>query len=101
MVELNYVENDTLPAIECVYKDAAGTVIDISGYLFELHIQYEAETITINGTIVEAASGTFIFNFEVGDIRTGKSLAEIEINDGNGGIITYQGIKLNVKPELA
>ena len=70
IVELEYVENDTLPPVECTYIGPDGGPADITDFTFELHIAYATEPENINGTIVgDPLEGNFCFNFEVGNIR--------------------------------
>ena len=94
-VELTYVENDTLPALECTY-----TGIDITGFTITLHISYETPLV-VDATLTEPVDGLFKFNFIVGDLRKGKWCAEIQIKDTDDEIITFQGLKLIVVPQIA
>jgi len=101
LVILNYVENDTLPEIQCEYKDRFGEPIDIEGYTFNLHIGYNPTPLDITGAIVgDHEEGIFKFTFVPGDIRQGKFLGEIQITDDNGDDLTYQGFQFNIKPEI-
>lgn len=98
--ELKYVEDNTRPEIVCTYTDSAGAPIPITGFLFELHIAYETPLI-VAGSIVDALNGIFKFGFIVGDLKIGKWEGEIQIDDGAGGILTFQGLMFDVKPKIA
>ena len=98
---LNYVANDTLPELECVYTDVSGDVVDITGYAFELHIGYEPTPLTIVGSIVDASLGTFKFEYVAGNLISGTWLAEIQVTNSASKIITFQNLKYEIKPEIA
>ena len=93
--ELHYVENDTLPELECVY-----TGVDLTSATVELHIGYDPPLV-ITGTVTDPPNGEFKFGYTVGDIRAGTWEAEIQITDAAGEVITFQGLKYIVKPEIA
>jgi len=86
---LYFVEGDTLPEIEGVYKDADGNVVDITGYTINLNIQYPTVK-TIEATLTTPASGEFKFEWSSGDLITGTYNAEIEVIDASGDVITAQ-----------
>jgi hypothetical protein len=100
MSDLYYVENDTLPEVQCTYTDTDGNAIDITGYTFEIHVQY-AVPLSNAGVIVDAANGIFKFEWGSGDIQSGTWNAEIQITDAGGKILTFQGLRLVVEPEIA
>jgi nitrogen fixation protein FixH len=102
---LIFVENDTLPNIVGVYKDADGTPVNIAGYTIKLRIGY-ATVKEIAATLTDAASGEFTFYWTTGDLVEGTWLAEVEITDDTGKILTAQRLtagerlKLVVRPEI-
>ena len=99
---LNYVVNDTRPDIEGVYQDTDENPIDISGWTVTFHIDFEAGPKTITGSVISGPDGTFRIRFVTGDLdEDGQFQAEIQLDDGADGIITFQGLTMNILPEIA
>ena len=104
---LEYFNGNHLPAIPCTYKQkdpnnpSQKIPIDITGYQFRLVINYDIPRI-INGSIVNAAEGEFIFEFITGDIHTvGIFNSQITIVDNSSKEITYEFVKFDIKPRYA
>jgi len=93
--EIHYVENDTLPKLQCVY-----TGVDLTGASVELHIGY-AVPLVIVGTLTDEVNGEFEFGYSIGDLQTGTWEAEIQITDNAGEVITFQGLKFIIKAQIA
>lgn len=101
-VTFNYVVGDNLPALSFTYKDKDGNAIDITGFSFALHIDFQAGVTTVVGSIVDAASGTFQFVFGDSDLsESGIFNIEVQITNASSQKLTIQGMKFDIAPELA
>jgi hypothetical protein len=98
--EIKFVVGDTYPSLPCVYKKSDGTPMDITGYTFKLHINYNAP-LEVIGSVVSGPDGEFIFEWVAGDINTvGKFKTEIVIIDTVPKQITYQFLTFNIQPRI-
>lgn len=100
---LNYVLNDTRPDIEGTYQDTDENPIDISGWTITFHIDFTTGgPKVITGSVLSGIDGTFRIRFVTGDLdEAGQFPAELQLDDGADGIITFQGILMNIQEEIA
>jgi len=96
-----YIQDDTRPSIRGTYADENGNPIDISAYTVSLLIATTPATI-VPGTIVNGPDGIFQIDFSPGDLTDiGKFITGIKLDDGGGGIVTYQGhFKIEIKQKI-
>lgn len=93
---LEFVQNDTLPETPVVWDS-----VDVTGFSFELHVNKTVPLVK-TGVLVDGPNGKFKFTYNTGDWdEVGTFEGEIQITDTGGKIITFQGLKVIVRPEIA
>jgi hypothetical protein len=107
---LSYVQNDTLPAIRCVYQTTDPTTcvtspVDITGYTFELVfvkcISNTSTQMTKTAIIDNAPAGQFSFHWGTGDLDTvGIFPARITLITAGGDRQSWQNLQISVTAEV-
>lgn len=100
-MQIEYVKNDTAPAIEIELENT-----DITDYVIKFKVQLTAGPVEITlghtddaggkaSGFPESSHGVPIFT------EAGKFPAEIEVTDDIGHVFTFTGIKVRVHDEVA
>jgi hypothetical protein len=102
-MQIEYVKNDTAPAIDIELEDT-----DISGYTIKFKVQLTAGPVSLTLSITDAANGKASAFPETSPgsgspifTEAGKFPAEVEVTDALGHIFTFTGIKVKVHDEVA
>ena len=92
--EIAYVAGDTLPSFRGTLSNDDGTPYDLSGCTVTMHIKY-GTVLKKTASLLDAQQGKFLVEWLPTDLRAGKWLYEIQIEDGSGGIITFNRLPAN------
>ena len=100
-----YTAGDTGPPLQMEYLDAAGVAVDVSGWTITLHLRRPspATVLTKAMTITDGPNGLFeVTVWASGDLLEGADqLAEVQLVDTGGVIITTQKMHIDVDSEIA
>lgn len=86
--EIRFVAGDTLPALRGTLTEDDGTPVDLTGATVTLHINY-ATVLVKTASIIDAAAGQWQVDWQPTDLVAGKWTYEIQIDDGSGGVRTW------------
>lgn len=102
-----YTEGDTIPPLK---RTAPKTIANLTGFTIRLRINRErtgqlvktiTETVGPDGQITDAVKKEFQFTFVAADLVAGlQQKAELEYDDGSGGIQTEQPLLFSVAEPL-
>jgi hypothetical protein len=105
--EIRFVANDTLPNLKGTLTEDDGAPVDLTGASVALHVKYETP-LEKNATILDAAMGKWLVEWEPGDLIEGKWAYEIQVTDAAGGIRTWnresttdRQLTMVIDPEVA
>lgn len=103
ITQIEIVQNDTAYDLNFTLQDYSGAAVNLSGASMLFKAQKENTTslkFTGSMTVVSAVAGTCKYTVQSTDFdEIGKYTGEIEVTIGSQ-VITYQGIKINVNPQL-
>ena len=88
---------DTLPTLEGVLTDDAGTAVDITDYTITCHIGYETPLVR-TATITDAAAGEFEVRWQAGDLVAGTWDVEIQYVSSAGTVTSSREAKADGSP---
>lgn len=85
-------QNDTSPSLQATLKDAAGSVVDISGSSVRFHMKSVDGTLKVDEpmTIVSGVGGIVQYDWASGDTDTvGSYYVEFEVTYSDGSVETF------------
>ena len=85
-------QNDTSPSLQATLKDAAGSVVDISGSSVRFHMKSIDGTLKVDEAmiIVDGTNGVVQYDWVAGDTETaGSYFVEFEVTYSDSSVETF------------
>lgn len=98
---LRYTEGDTLPLVRVFAGKADGSAPSYAGYSLKLRIKNPSAVVEKTATLVDAATGEFLFTWSASDHVAGKHVGALVLTDPSGRKLTTRRVLFDVEAPIA